>query len=152
MSLKPQYIPRGSPSTSGVHGLHELKKRKNILRRRCCKSGSRRAKMTQKIETVIKFHLLKYWMFSFESWRLLLYEGLGISKLEFLIKKRCKKFQLYYFLPFSVIKTLGPDSESDPKSDPYPDPDSFEMQDPDPYPDLDSMKPDPQHCVAQICF
>ncbi len=69
-----------------------------------------------------------------------------------MIKKRCNKFQLYYFLPFSVIKTLGPDSDPDPKSDPYPDPDSFEMQDPDPCPDPDLMNPDSQHCVAQNRF
>ncbi len=56
-----------------------------------------------------------------------LYGGLGISKLQFLIKKRYKtNFQLYIFLlQFLVIKTL----------DPYPDPDSLEMLDLDPYPD-----------------
>jgi hypothetical protein len=43
------------------------------------------------------------------------YEDLGISNLQFLMKKKriCKKF-LLYFLKFLVIqKTLGPDSELD---------------------------------------
>jgi hypothetical protein len=48
----------------------------------------------------------------------ILYGGLGISKLQFLIKK---------IKTFLVIKTLDPD------------PDSLEM--PDPYPDLDSFNP-----------
>ncbi len=33
-----------------------------------------------------------------------LYAGLGISKLQFLIKKDTTTFQLYFFLPFLVIK------------------------------------------------
>jgi hypothetical protein len=58
-----------------------------------------------------------------------LYEGLGISKLLLLIKKRyLKKFKLYFFLQFLVIETLD--------TDPYPDPDSLEM-----------LVPDPQHCL-----
>ncbi len=36
--------------------------------------------------------------------------SLDISKLQFLIKKRSKNFQLYFFLQFLVIKTLDPDS------------------------------------------
>jgi hypothetical protein len=53
-----------------------------------CGSGFRRAKMTQKTKKVTKFHVLK----SLEaegfscSWGIL-YEGLGISKLQFLINK-----------------------------------------------------------------
>ncbi len=59
------------------------------------------------------------------------YGGLGISKLPFLIKKE-KKISDVFFLQFLVIKTL--------------DPDSLEMLDPDPYPNPDSMNPpDPQH-------
>jgi hypothetical protein len=47
------------------------------------------------------------------------------GKLQFLIKKDLKKFQLYFFLlQVLIIKTL----------------DSLEMLDPDPYPD--SMNPD----------
>jgi hypothetical protein len=34
--------------------------------------GSRRAKWPTKVEKIKKFHYLKYWMFSFESWRLFL--------------------------------------------------------------------------------
>ncbi len=72
----------------------------------CCGSGSgpRRAKMTQKNSEVNKFHLLKCWMFShFEGWRLLLrlgldvFEGLGIRKLQYLIKKRSQKFSAIFF-------------------------------------------------------
>jgi hypothetical protein len=58
-----------------------------------------------------------------------LYEGLGISKLQVLIIIRRKKYLLYFFLKFLVIKTLDPDSE--------PGPDSLELLDPD---------LDPQHC------
>jgi hypothetical protein len=57
------------------------------------------------------------------------------------MKKRYKKFQLYFYLQFLVIMTMDPDWEPDPESDPYLDPDSLEMQD-----------PDPQHYVAQNCF
>jgi hypothetical protein len=51
-------------------------------------SGSRRAKMTHK--KIKEFHVLKCWMASFESCRLfsnlyVLYGGLGIGKLQFLI-------------------------------------------------------------------
>jgi hypothetical protein len=61
--------------------------------------------------------------------------GLGISKLQFLIKKKRKISADHFIHPF----ILGP----------HPDPDSLEMLDPDsmnpdPYPD--SMNPDPQHC------
>ncbi len=44
------------------------------------------------------------------------------------MKKDIKKFQLYFFLQFLVIKTLDTD------------PDSLEILDPDP----DSLNPDPQ--------
>jgi hypothetical protein len=61
------------------------------------------------------------------SYRLdVLYIGLGISKLQFFIKKDIKKFQLFFLLQFLVMKTLDPDQ----------DPDSLEMLDPN---------PDPQH-------
>jgi hypothetical protein len=64
-----------------------------------------------------------------------LYGGLGISKLQFLIKKDTrKKIQLYVF-KFLVIKTLDPD--------PYPV--SLENLDLAPSPDPDSINPDSQH-------
>jgi hypothetical protein len=62
-----------------------------------------------------------------------LYGGLGISKLQFLIKEEIKKFQAVIFQVL-VIKTL------DPKPDPYPDPDPDSLKTLDPYPDLDSLK------------
>jgi hypothetical protein len=49
--------------------------------------------------------------------------GLGICKLQFLIKKGKKQFSAVFFFLRLVIKTLDPD--------PYPDPDSLEMLDPD---------------------
>jgi hypothetical protein len=51
----------------------------------------------------------------------IIYGGLGISKWQFFILKKFKKFQLHFF-QFLLIKTL--------------DPDSLKMLDPD---------PDPQH-------
>ncbi len=63
-----------------------------------------------------------------------LYGGLSISKLQFLIKKRKKSFSCICFIFWFS------------KPRPYPDPDSLEMLDPDP----DSMNPDPQHCVAPL--
>jgi hypothetical protein len=43
-----------------------------------------------------------------------LYGGIGISKLHFLIKKKEKtNFQLYFFLQFFVIKTLDLDPDPD---------------------------------------
>jgi hypothetical protein len=66
-----------------------------------------------------------------------LYEGLEISKLQFLIKEKyLKNLLAVFFLQFLVIKTLDPD------------PDSLEMLDPDPY--QDSMSPDPQLCFEQV--
>jgi hypothetical protein len=59
-----------------------------------------------------------------------LYGGLGIRKLQFLIRKKNNLSAVFLFL-FLAIKTL--DSE----------PDSLEMLDPDPYRDPDSMNPDP---------
>jgi hypothetical protein len=56
-------------------------------------SGSRRAKMTHKNKKKVQnFHVLKYWMFSFEAEGFscslgVLYGGQGISKLHLLIKK-----------------------------------------------------------------
>jgi hypothetical protein len=54
-----------------------------------------------------------------------LYGGLGISKLQFLMKKERKKIFSCIFFFILVIETL----------DPYLDPNSLEMLDPDPYPD-----------------
>ncbi len=61
----------------------------------------------------------------------ILYGGLGISKLQFLIKKKFNFFfQLFFFFQFLVIKALDPDPiriririglHPDPL-DPYPDP------------------------------
>jgi hypothetical protein len=53
----------------------------------------------------------------------ILYGGLGISELQFLINKSI--FSIF-FPQFFVIQTLDPD----------PDPDSLEMLDPESYPDL----------------
>jgi hypothetical protein len=100
-------------------------------------SGSRRAKKTHNRKK--SFHFLKCWGCSL--WRAggfscsldVLYGGLGISKLQFLIKKEEKKFQLYFFLQILVIKTL----------DPYPDPDSNS---------LEILDPDPQHWFSHIFF
>ncbi len=64
-----------------------------------------------------------------------LYGVLGISNLQFLIKKRRKKFNCT-FLNLSSKPWIRI---------PYPDPDSLEMLDPDPYLDPDSMNPDSQH-------
>ncbi len=73
-----------------------------------------------------------------------LYGGLGISKLQFLIKKRKEKISAEISLIFIPPFILGP----------HPDPDSLEMLDPDLYPDSmnpdpypDSMNPDPQCCL-----
>ncbi len=62
-----------------------------------------------------------------------LYGVLGISKLQFFIKKRNEKISAGFF-QFLVIKTL----------DPYPNPDSTEILDPD------SINPDPQNCFFSI--
>ncbi len=62
-----------------------------------------------------------------------LYGGPGIDKLQFLIKKRWKYFQLFFSI-FSKPWIRRPDSE------PEPDPNSLEMLDPDPY--RNSMNPD----------
>ncbi len=64
-----------------------------------------------------------------------LYGGLGISKLQFLIKKDKNIFQLYS--SSSVFGHQNPGSGLDPDSD------SFEKLDTDP----DSMNPDPQLCL-----
>jgi hypothetical protein len=75
---------------------------------------------------------LECWMFSFEGFSCSLDNG--ITKLHFLIQKSKKKFLLYLFFQFLVIKTL----------DPFPDPDSLEILDPDPYPNPHSMNSDQQ--------
>ncbi len=60
------------------------------------------------------------------------YRGLGISKLQFLIKKNIIFFSsLNFFLQFLVFQTLDPELDSDP----HPDPQLEKMLDPDPYPD-----------------
>jgi hypothetical protein len=63
-------------------------------------SGSRRAKMTPKLEKVKKFPVLKCWMFSFEGFSCslnVLYEGIGIHKLQYLIKEVFSKFLVVNF-------------------------------------------------------
>ncbi len=47
-------------------------------------------------------------MFSFEGWKILFYGGLGISKLQYFIKKMWFFFSCKFF-QFSVVKTLDPD-------------------------------------------
>jgi hypothetical protein len=116
-------------------------------------SGSRRAKMARKYrKESINFI---FWSAGCSTLRAegfsctldVYYGGLGISKLQFLTKKKKKKKKNYqlYFLQFLVFKTL----------DPYPDPDSLEMLDPYPYPD--SINPDPQSLliwnnVRKLCI
>ena len=84
-------------------------------------------KWPTKIEKSPEFHVFKYWMFSFEGWGFScslgdLYGGLGISKLQFLIKKKNnKKFSaVNFFYNFWSSKlwiwirkewTLDPDLE-----------------------------------------
>ncbi len=58
-----------------------------------------------------------------------LYRGLGISKLQFLIKKTYIFLSALIFCQFFVTKTLDP--ELDP--DPDPDPQMEKMLDPDPH-------------------
>jgi hypothetical protein len=60
-----------------------------------------------------------------------LYGGLGISKLKFCIKKILNFFLAVQFFQFLVIKNLDPDWYS------------AKMLDPDPK----SIKPDPQHWI-----
>jgi hypothetical protein len=73
-------------------------------------SGSRRAKMTHKSrKKLVKVHVLKCWMASFRAedffYNLdILYGGLGIGKLQFLIKK--KKISVVIF--FSIFGHLSP--------------------------------------------
>jgi hypothetical protein len=99
------------------------------VQRRCCESGSRRAKSTHKNRKKInKFHFLKCWISLLRTENFfcslnVLYGGLGIIKLQFLIKKDMIKNSKCIF-KFFVIKTLNPD------------PDSLEMLDLDP----DSIK------------
>ncbi len=99
-------------------------------------SGSRfmRAKMIQKNGK--KFRNFMFWsagcsLLSAEGFSFsldVLWRGLRIIQLQCLIKKRFKKFSLYFSLQFLAIKILDPD------------PDSLEMLDPDLDPDPDSMK------------
>jgi hypothetical protein len=98
----PMSSPSGKQLNTRVQAHLVIKLRFFHVLWQCCGSvsGSRRAKMTHK--KVNKFHFLKYWMFSFEGFPCsldLLYGGLGISKLQFLIKKRyLKKFQFFSFI------------------------------------------------------
>ncbi len=67
------------------------------------KPGSKRAKIAQKIENSYWIHLLKCWIISFEGWKVfsysldILYGGLGISKLQFLVKKSKEKISAVFF-------------------------------------------------------
>ncbi len=112
-------------------------------------SGSRRVKITPK--NIKQLFNLIFW----SAWCSLLraegfscsldglYEGLEISKLQFLIKKRRKiNFQLYIFP--SILQ---------PDPDPYPDQDSLAMLDPD-QDSLEMLDPDPRHCIKVhlTCF
>jgi hypothetical protein len=45
-----------------------------------------------------------------------LYGGLGISKMQLLIKKRYNKFSAVFFLQFFIIETLDPDWILNPES------------------------------------
>jgi hypothetical protein len=68
----------------------------------------------QKYKKVHNFHVFKYWMFSFGAEGFscslgILYGGLGISKLPFLIKKIEIKFPA---INFSILGHQTPDPES----------------------------------------
>jgi hypothetical protein len=67
-----------------------------------------------------------------------LYGGLGISKLQFLIWKRYL-FSAVFFLHFFGHQNSGSGLGTD----------SLEMLDPDPYPDSDSVNLDAQHRVGK---
>ncbi len=74
-------------------------------------------KWPTKIEKSPEFHVFKYWMFSFEGWGFScslgdLYGGLGISKLQFLIKKIEIKFPAINFFSILGHQTLDPDPGS----------------------------------------
>jgi hypothetical protein len=71
-----------------------------------------------KIEKVDKFHVVKSWMSSFESWRHLLYFGRPLwrprnKKIAIFDHKKRNLFS-YKSLQFSVIKTLDPEPDPDP--------------------------------------
>jgi hypothetical protein len=62
----------------------------------------------------VKFHVLKCWMGSLRAECFfcnldILYGGLGIGKLQFLIKKKLNFFSAVIFFQFLVIKALDPD-------------------------------------------
>jgi hypothetical protein len=74
-------------------------------------SGPRRAKMTHKSrKKLVKVHVLKCWIIGWPLLRAedffynldILYGGLGIGKLQFLIKKE-KKISVVIFFQFLVI-------------------------------------------------
>jgi hypothetical protein len=80
-------------------------------------SESRRARRPIKIEKVKKFHVLKCWKAEGFSCSLdVLYGGLGISKLQFLIQKMKKNVQLLFFFNFW---SSNPGSGMDPDPDRY---------------------------------
>jgi hypothetical protein len=69
----------------------------------------------QMYKIVKNFHVLKCWMFFFEGCSLyILYGGLGITKLQFFIKKISNVFQLSIFFNFLVVKTLHSELDPDP--------------------------------------
>ncbi len=72
-----------------------------------------------------------------------LYGVLGISKLQFLIKKIEIKFPALNFFSILAHQTLDPDSDPDPN----PDPQLEKMLDPDPYPDPHQINADPKLCI-----
>jgi hypothetical protein len=87
-------------------------------------SGSRRAKMTHKSRRKIaEVHVLKCWMTSLRAEGFLynldiIYGGLGIGKLQFLIIKK-KIFSCNFFSNFWSYKALDPDPEKR-NTDPQP--------------------------------
>ncbi len=89
----------------------------------------------------VKVHVLKCWMASFRAegffYNLdILYGGLGIGKLQFLIKKK-KNFSCNFF-QFLVIKALDPDWIRIRNG--------LQPQTLDPDPDPEKMNTDPQPC------
>ncbi len=102
-----------------------------------CGSGSRRAKMAHK--NIKKYRIFMFWSAGCSLLRAegfscslgVLYGGLGISKLQFLIKKIKIKFPAVYF---SNFRSSNPGSESGILIR-NPHPQLEKMLDPDPYPD-----------------
>jgi hypothetical protein len=86
----------------------------------------------------------------------LLYGGLIISKLRFLIRKRRRKiFSCIFFFSSNLWSpiTLDPDPELESLEmlDPDPELELLEMLDPDPeLESLEMLDPDPQHCLPLV--